>query len=103
MSLGMSRLLELNCLEVFYFNVLFFLDLDTQIIYKLKEIDRIKQEVDNLRFKRTRCDEEAANLRKRLASCTNAIRELPFSAPTQFTGTPPTSSSPSLVPAANTL
>jgi len=56
-------------------------DLDTQIVYKLKEIDRINQEVENLRMKRSRCDEEAINLRKRLSSCTNAIRELPNGSP----------------------
>ncbi|XP_065649577.1 uncharacterized protein LOC100215049 [Hydra vulgaris] len=52
-------------------------DLDTQIVYKLKEIDRINQEVETLRLKRNRCDEEEASLRKRLASCSSAIRELP--------------------------
>lgn len=85
-------------------------DLDTQIVYKLKEIDRIKQEVEQLRHKRTQCDEEASNLRKKLASCTNAIRELPYSTPTNtFSSTPPPgtqqpgTSSPSLVPSSSSL
>lgn len=56
-------------------------DLDTQIEYKLKEIERIKQEVESLRIKRTRCDDETANLRKRLSSCSNAIKELPGGGP----------------------
>lgn len=75
-------------------------DLDTQIVYKLKEIDRIKTEVDTLRAKRTRCDEEAANLRKRLASCSNAIRELPMNEgyTNGVTPQPPISGPPSLIP-----
>ena len=53
-------------------------DLDTQIMYKQKEIERIKSEVETLRQKRNRCDDETAKLKKKLASCSNAIRELPF-------------------------
>jgi len=53
-------------------------DLETQIMYKLKEVDRIKQEVETLRLKRQRCDDESNSLRKRLASCSNAIKELPM-------------------------
>jgi len=53
-------------------------DLDTQIMYKQKEIERIKSEVETLRKKRNRCDDETAKLKKKLASCSNAIRELPY-------------------------
>ena len=52
-------------------------DLDTQISYKIKEIDRIKSEVDILRKKRTKCDEEAVLLRRKLTSCSNAMKEIP--------------------------
>ena len=85
-------------LKVFFFFFFFFLiyivDLDTQIVYKLKEIDRINQEVESLRVKRVRCDEEAVNLRKRLSSCTNAIRELPSQGSPYTPHGPTTSSSP---------
>lgn len=53
-------------------------DLDTQIVYKQKEIERIKTEVEALRKKRTRCDDETSKLKRKLASCSNAIREIPI-------------------------
>jgi len=67
-------------------------DLDTQISYKMKEIERIKTEVDTLRKKRTKCDDEAALLKRKLASCSNAMREIPFSDYTNGGGTAPHSS-----------
>lgn len=52
-------------------------DLDTQIRYKRNEIEKINQEVDQLYGKRRKCDDEVSQLRKRLSSCQNAIKEIP--------------------------
>eukprot|EP00794_Sanderia_malayensis_P005263 gene5263-5927_t len=52
-------------------------DLDTQIRYKRNEIEKINQEVEALYGKRSRCDDEAGQLKKRLISCEQAIKEIP--------------------------
>ena len=59
--------------------IFFFLEVDAQISTKLKEIDRMKLEVSSLKLKRKRCDIEVEKLHKRLASCDNALREIPGS------------------------
>ena len=52
-------------------------EVDAQINTKLKEIERMKLEVSSLKLKRKRCDIEVDKLHKRLASCDNALREIP--------------------------
>eukprot|EP00795_Rhopilema_esculentum_P012183 gene12183-2801_t len=52
-------------------------DLDTQIRYKKHEIEKINQEVELLFGKRKKCEDDASQLRKRLNSCQNAIKEIP--------------------------
>ena len=71
-------------------------DLDTQISYKQKEIERIKADVDILRKKRTRCDDEKQKLKRKLASCSNAIRELPVADGSTTSGTGSSAPSPSV-------
>ena len=60
-------------------NAFFPLDLDALIASKLKEIESIKSDVETLRTKQNQCNEKMTNLKKRTASCTNAINELPMS------------------------
>ena len=55
----------------------FVVEIDAQISTKLKEIDRMKLEVQSLRHKRKRCDEETDRLKKRLQSCVNVMKEIP--------------------------
>jgi len=56
---------------------LFLAEFDAQISTKLKEIERMKLEVSQLKLKRKRCDNEVDRLHKRLMSCDNALKEIP--------------------------
>ena len=55
----------------------FLAEFDAQINTKLKEIERMKLEVSQLKLKRKRCDNEVDRLHKRLMSCDNALKEIP--------------------------
>lgn len=57
----------------------FLAEFDAQINTKLKEIERMKLEVSQLKLKRKRCDNEVDRLHKRLLSCDNALKEIPGS------------------------
>lgn len=64
--------------NVMFSHVFFFIaEFDAQINTKLKEIERMKLEVSQLKLKRKRCDNEVERLHKRLLSCDNALKEIP--------------------------